>query len=173
MLNYFPEKLVRDTVCVTCLLKLYYPLISKLLKIWFFFEFFLFRTRDNLHRTHDPRHSPIRLSRPKKHSRPAEKILYPREQISKDQYQFSKGGLASRLMDWHLSIMISTTLVHYRFFLPEASLDTNPKWRLFRFHQVSAGHETVVKSLCLTKKQTELISQLCSMRRLDNQFCEY
>ena len=34
--------------------------------------------------------------------RPTQKTLSPWEQISKDQYQFSKGGFASRLMEWHL-----------------------------------------------------------------------
>ena len=39
------------------------------------------------------------------HSRPTKKILDQREQISKDQYQFSKGRFASRLMEWLLGLL--------------------------------------------------------------------
>ena len=43
------------------------------------------------------------LDRPKD-SRPLKKFL---EQISKDQYQFSKGGFVSRLMEWFLGLLCS------------------------------------------------------------------
>ena len=96
----------------------------------------LSRTSDNLPATRDT----WRLDYfGKKHSRPAQKfptgekfsigkkfsigqnIFDQREEISKDQDQFSKGGFVYRFMEWHIGLVtwilkiISATFLHYGF----------------------------------------------------------